>query len=279
VSPPAVAIIGPGRVGLSLARALARSGSAPRVLARHERVLPDPLGDATVDWDAAIAAAGLVVIAVPDDMIPVVSAGLAERGIITRRHVVLHTSGLHGRSALAALAPGGAGLGSWHPVQTFTDRDGDPLALSGAPVVIEGDDRALAAGRDLAARLGLAPVLVITGEQKAKYHAAAVFASNYIVVLSRIATRLGREAGLGPDADTIFLPLVRRTAENLVHQADGALTGPIARGDAGTVARHVASLEGPTRTLYQLMGREALSIARAAGLDDRAAAAIDAALK
>ncbi|HEY3934057.1 MAG TPA: DUF2520 domain-containing protein [Gemmatimonadales bacterium] len=269
-----ITIIGPGRVGLSVARALVRSGLPVAVLGRHAAALPEPLEPATPVWDAALAACDLVVIAVPDDAIGEVALTLARGRIITPQHAVLHTSGLYDRSALAALYSSGAALGSLHPLQSFTDAEGDPDALAGAPTVIEGDARALEAARQLAGLVHLAPIVEIGADHKALYHAAAVFASNYPVILAAVAARLAREAGLGQSADTIFIPLMRRTMANLDRGPASALTGPIRRGDAGTVAHHLEVLGGGDRALYLALGKEALALAKRAGLDPPHAEAI-----
>ncbi len=255
-----VAIIGAGRVGLTLARALIRSGTIVNVFGREEP---------TVDQ------ADLVLIAVPDDAIGDVATRLARAGTITGRHIVLHTSGLRDRSALAALEPTGAALGSWHPLQTFAMPTDDLDVLVGIAAVIEGDGRALEAGRALAERLGLQPIVEITAAGKPAYHAAAVFASNYLVVLAEIARHLGIEAGAGAASAEMFRPLMQRTLSNYSHVGVASLTGPIKRGDAGTVERHLAVLTGDQRTLYLALGREALRLARQAGLEPAMATAIE----
>jgi len=279
VSIERVAIVGGGRVGLSLARALAHSGRSVAVLGRHAGALPSPLEPATAIWEPAIAAADLVLIAVPDDAIGEVALTLSRGGAVGVSHVVLHTSGLHDRSALAALYSSGAGLGSWHPLQTFARPRGEPEALAGSPVVIEGDMRALASGRELAAVLHLRPVVEIAADQKALYHAAAVIASNYLVVLADMATRLTRTAAGEQVSDTFFLPLMRRVLTHLGDGTGAALTGPIARGDAGTVARHLAALPEPEREVYLTLARETLQVAIRSGLNAKAAAAIEEVLR
>jgi predicted short-subunit dehydrogenase-like oxidoreductase (DUF2520 family) len=255
-----VAIVGAGRVGLTLARALTRSGGTVRVFGREA---------------PAVDESDLVLIAVPDDAIEDVAHALARTGAVTSGHVILHTSGLRDRTALAILEPSGAALGSWHPLQTFGAAAGDPGALAGSPAVIEGDARALEAGRELAERLHLRPVVEVSAAGKAAYHAAAVFASNYLVVVAEVARRLAAVAGAGGASADLFLPIMRRTLDNYASAGAAALTGPIRRGDAGTVQRHLAALSGNDRVLYVAMGREALQLARDAGLDVERAAAIE----
>jgi predicted short-subunit dehydrogenase-like oxidoreductase (DUF2520 family) len=270
-----VAIVGAGRVGLSLARALIDSGAVVSVLTRRPIELDGARTFAMAAWGAAIDATDLVLLAVPDDALAGVVKTLADIGAIGRRHVVLHTSGLHDRSVLGALDASGAGLGSWHPLQTFTNVAGDAELLRGSPAVIEGDARALAAGRELAAALHLDPVVEIQGKHKALYHAGAVFASNYLVVIAEIAARLGRDTGAGDASRDLFLPLMRRTLASYAADGASALTGPIRRGDAGTVARHLEALTGPERSAYIALGREALRLAIASGLGATSAAAIE----
>lgn len=269
-----IAIVGSGRVGLTLARALTHSGSNVVTLGRERRQLPEPLAPTRTDWAPVLDRSDLVLVAVPDDAITAVAGALARTGVIARRHVVLHTSGLHDRSALGPLEPTGAALGSWHPLQTFVAEVGDPDALAGSAAVIEGDSRALEAGRGLAARLHLGPVVELPSAGKAGYHAAAVFASNYLVVLAEVARRLGAAAGAGDVAAEMFMPLMQRTLANYATGAAAALTGPIRRGDAGTVQQHLAALTGAERMLYVALGREALQLARDAGLEPEKAAAI-----
>lgn len=270
-----MAVIGPGRVGLSLARALVHSGRTVRVLSRRAKALPEPLAPATIDWDAAIGTVDLVLVAVPDDALSHVAARLARGGAVNGRHVVLHTSGLHDRSVFAPLHSSGAGLGSWHPLQAFALPVGEPGALAGSPALIEGDARALAMGRELADVLHLRPVIEIAAERKAAYHAGAVFASNYLVVLADIAARLAREAGADAASAQLFLPLMRRTLANYGAGGAATLTGPISRGDAGTVAGHLDALQGSERALYIALGREALRLAAASGLDAQKVKAIE----
>lgn len=271
MNPPAVAVVGGGRVGLSLARALARAGSGVAVLSRTARPLPPPLAPATVAWAPALAAAEVVLIAAPDDAVGDVALRLRDSGAIGATQVVLHTSGRLDRSALAALEPTGASLGSLHPLQTLRELDGSPEALADAPAIVEGEPRAVAAARDLAARLHMAPVVTVPGEGKARYHAAAVFASNYLVVLAEVAGRLAHGAGVEASS-TLFLPLMRRTLAHLeASDPAAALTGPIRRGDVGTVRAHLEALDPATRALYLMLAGEALALAERAGLGEEKA--------
>jgi len=276
VTAAAVAVLGTGRVGLTLARALMHSGHSVRLLARTARSAPRGLPDVETDWHDALAAASLVLVTVPDDQIPSAAAALARTGVIGTGHVVLHTSGLHDRSALSALEASGAGLGSLHPLQTFALSAGDADVLAGIPAVLEGDARAVAAGRRLAEALGMGMILELPASGKVAYHTAAVVASNYLVVLADLAERLARAAGAGEESATLFQPIMRQTLENIgAIGTVSALTGPVRRGDTGTVAAHLAGLSGSARSAYIVLGREALQLARRAGLADVSVAELE----
>ncbi|MEO5799532.1 MAG: Rossmann-like and DUF2520 domain-containing protein [Gemmatimonadales bacterium] len=275
----AVAVVGTGRVGLMLARALGLSGREVRLLARSPRAVPTGFPQVETDWHSGLAASRLVIIAVPDDVIGSVAARLATSAILGPGYVVMHTSGLHGEAALSPLRDSGAALGSLHPLQAIAEGQLDPAILRGTPAIVEGDLRAVTVARELAESFGMSPVLELTAAGKVSYHAGAVIASNYLVVLVELAERLARAGGAGEGADQLFQPIMRRTLANIAAQGSvAALTGPIRRGDVGTVAAHLAVLQGNEREIYIALGREALDIARTAGLGDAAAAEIAALL-
>jgi predicted short-subunit dehydrogenase-like oxidoreductase (DUF2520 family) len=252
-------------MGRGLALALDRAGLATSLLGRDR-----PTG--------ALGEAAIVLIATPDDTIGGVAAELARNGAVDASHVVLHLSGLLDRLALHALAFTGAGLGSFHPLQSIADPRTAPERLAGAYAGLEGDERALAAGEALAGALGMHAVRLPPGAKPA-YHAGAVIASNYVVVLAAAAERLAREAGVDPaDAAQLYLPLLRGTIDNLSLGAAAALTGPVRRGDAATVRAHLAALRPDERELYRVLGRGALRLAREAGLAADAASDVERAL-
>jgi predicted short-subunit dehydrogenase-like oxidoreductase (DUF2520 family) len=259
------AIVGAGRMGRGLAAALEQGGHPVRLLGR-ERRLEDT------------REAGLVLLAVPDDAIEGVAAELARSAAIGTEQVVLHLSGLLDRLALHPLASTGAALGSFHPLQTVADPATAPALLRGAYAGLEGDARALAAGAHLAHWLGMRPVRLAPGAKPA-YHAGAVIASNYAVVLAAVAEQLARRAGIAdPDAGSVYLPLLRGTLANLAIGPAAALTGPIRRGDAATVRRHLEALTPEERPLYRELGRVALRLARTAGLPEAQVEAVERAL-
>ncbi len=253
-------------MGRGLALALERTGAEARVLTRSRR--PEET-----------RCAALVLLAVPDDAIMSLAAALAGEGAVSARQVVLHLSGLLDRRALEPLAATGAGLGSFHPLQTIAAPSAAPQLLAGSFAGLEGDARSLAAGEWLAATLSMRPVRLTPGAKPA-YHAGAVIASNYAVVLADMAERLARQAGLSAaDAAAMYLPLMQGTVANLAGGSVAALTGPIRRGDAATVRAHIAVLAPEDRELYRQLGLAALRLAREAGLPPARAAEVKRALE
>ena len=279
----AVGIIGPGRAGVGLALALARAGYLVRLYGRRKRAIPDPLELTVGAADAApppawLAQAGVVILAVRDDAIRPLAQTLA-RGGVRPEHVVLHLSGAQGQEALAPLVPSRAALGSLHPLQTISDPERAAERLKGAWAAVEGMPRALDAAERIARALGMRPFR-LTGKAKAIYHAGAVFASNYFVVVEAVAQRLLRHAGLSDaEAWQALRPLVEGTLENLLHQQPtDALTGPVVRGDDATIRRHLESLTKDDALLYRALGRVALELAEKRGMAEATAARVADAL-
>lgn len=277
-----VGIIGAGRVGAGLALALTRAGREVRLLSRRPVRVPSPLS-LTVSPDGAEASwlGGLdvLILAVPDDRIRPVAQHLWETKGLGAGHTVLHCSGVLGQEALAPLVPTRAALGSLHPLQTISDPEVAPERFRGAWAAVEGSPAAMEAAETLARAIGLKPFR-ITAKAKILYHAGAVFASNYLVVVEAIAQRLVRHAGLSDeDAWAALSPLVRGTVTNLLAgDPRAALTGPVARGDTDTILRHLSALTIDDARLYQALGRAALELARKRGMDDETAQRVAEAL-
>jgi len=243
-----IAIVGAGRVGRALARSLrARGWTIGTVITRSFGTARSavraiggghPYGDVT----RRVLDADVVLIATPDDAVREVAAKLARAGGEEwRGKIVLHTSGALDGRVLEPLARAGAAIGAMHPLQTFSGR-GAP-ELEGVAFVIEGDRRAQKAARRIAHALGGAPV-TLRSAVKPAYHAAATFAAPYVLVLIESATRILMRAGFPRQrAKLALLPLIRQTLANYERLgARKAWTGPVARGDFSTVARHRAAL-------------------------------------
>jgi predicted short-subunit dehydrogenase-like oxidoreductase (DUF2520 family) len=262
-------------MGQGLGLALTLAGREVLLLGRAPRALIPPLALYRGDRTTAIQTAELVLIATPDDTISGVAAALWKDQAVQAHHIVLHLSGLFDRGALAALKRTGAALGSFHPLQSVADPSSAAELLRGSYAGLEGDERALQAGDSLAKSLGMIPVR-LPAEGKPLYHAGAVVAANYTVVLANLAERLARSAGLPWDtASRLYLPLIRGTLANLEVGTPAALTGPIRRGDLETIKAHLAVLNGEERRVYRLLGLAALRLARDAGLPAEKAQAVE----
>jgi predicted short-subunit dehydrogenase-like oxidoreductase (DUF2520 family) len=149
-----------------------------------------------------------------------------------------HVSGAHGLDALAPVAAAGARVFSLHPLQTVPEGGAE---LAGSPCAVSGSSPdGLAFARELAEGLGMRP-FELDEEHRAAYHAAASIASNFLVALQESAAGLLASTGVD-DARELLAPLVLRTAANWSEHGADALTGPIARGDEATVARHLEAL-------------------------------------
>jgi predicted short-subunit dehydrogenase-like oxidoreductase (DUF2520 family) len=219
-SRPSVGVVGAGRLGNSLARALKAAGLE----------VDGPVGRGEVPRGDAI------VLCVPDAEI-----SAAAEVVAAAAPFVGHTSGA---TRLTALEPAGVGAFGLHPLQTFTGEEG-PEAFEGAGCAIAGTHPdALAVAEDLALALGMKP-FEIDDRGRAAYHAAASVASNFLVTLNAAAERIAAGADLQPaQARELLAPLVRQTVENWAALGpERALTGPVARGDEATVAAQRAAIE------------------------------------
>ena len=282
VTDPVVGVIGPGRAGVGLALALVQAGYTVRLHGRRKKAVPKPLEltvGAADEPPAWVAQAGVLILAVRDDAISPLAEVLARAEAVRADQVVLHLSGVLGQEALAPLVPSRAALGSLHPLQTISDPATAPARLEGTWAAVEGMPRAVQAAEGIAQELGMRPFR-LSGKQKAIYHAGAVFASNYFVVVEAIAQRLLRHAGLSDtEAWQALRPLVEGTFENLTRQQPkDALTGPVARGDEATIRRHLESLTRDDALLYRALGRAALELAEKGGMDEATAARVAQAL-
>jgi predicted short-subunit dehydrogenase-like oxidoreductase (DUF2520 family) len=202
-----------------------------------DRFLP---GLPFVSHAEAAVAASVVIIGVPDDAIAAVCLEMA--GSLRPGKAAIHLSGSASLEALSAAREAGARTLSMHPLQTFPGvvQAIERLPGSGVAVTAE-DDESYALGERLARDAGGRPFR-LSDEQKPLYHAAAVFCSNYVAAVQRIAEKLFHAAGLDNPVP-LFAPLARATLENVLELGPStALTGPAARGDAGTVQRNLEAL-------------------------------------
>jgi predicted short-subunit dehydrogenase-like oxidoreductase (DUF2520 family) len=270
-----VAIIGAGRLGTSLGVALRRAGYAVRAVTCRRRASAREsarLIGRTVPFanNARAAESGdLIFICLPDGAIRAAADALAAEAKNLSGKIIFHTSGAVAASALAPLLKRGASIASFHPVQSFARKEGSAEMFAGIAVALEGDPRAVAAGRRIVKALG-GRTLLIRADQKAAFHAACSIVSNYLVVLFDMAEASLREAGIkNRDAFRSLLPLAKGILRNVkIIDAGRSLTGPIARGDFETVARHLEAFRRLPRyrSAYRGLGRLALDLAARRGL-------------
>lgn len=280
-------IVGAGRTGLSLGLRLHRSHAVGRLTISGRRpAAPEhplfagrpPAARYLSSLDTGPADPDAIVVAVPDRAIEEVAGRIAALGLPAHLPV-LHTSGSRGGDTLAALAALGHPVGSAHPLAALADPVVGAERLAGATWGIEGEGEALRLAERIVAACGGRALHLAPGG-KAVYHAAAVFASNYAVTLLSVAERLMEAAGVNAeDARPALAGLAAGAVENVGARGPAAaLTGPVARGDAETVEFHLARLSADERALYCLLGREALRLAREAGVEEAAAERLSALL-
>lgn len=258
-----IAIAGGGRVGQALGRQLHLSGETVLAVAsrsaehaRQAAVFIGP-GVQALPYDHLSGVASHVLIAVPDAAIQQLAGTLATTGML---EVALHTCGALGPEALAPLAELKVACGVLHPLQTVPTPSTDLREIAFA---IDGDPKAIGWATAIAETLD-GFVLRVAPGARTFYHAAAVMASNYTVTLLGAALKLMREAGIPDDlARKALWPLVNESVANALHDGpEAALTGPIRRGDAATVAAHLEAIpEGPVRALYKALGLRTVELA------------------
>ena len=262
--PESIGIIGAGRLGASLAMALEAAGYRVAAVASRSTgsaaSLAARLGEATALSSRQVAeTCELVFVTVPDGQIASVAAELPWK----TGQAVVHCSGALGLDALAPASAAGARAGCLHPLQSFSSREGEPERFRGIVCGVEGAPPLGSTLERIAAGLG-AGVVRLEGVDRARYHAAAVFASNYAVALMAAARRAWELAGLPPDeARPALAPLLFGAASNVAErELAEALTGPVARGDVATIERQLAALDEDRELLelYRHLGAELLRL-------------------
>lgn len=262
-----VFVIGAGRVGRGFSRAFRASGGTIVGLhARHANEETTSSGE----YPPSMSDANVILIAVRDAEIDGVCRALADLqrtcpGRIAHGTVVLHTSGTVDPPAFIALRKLGIDAGTFHPLIPFATPERGAQLLHNAWVGIDGDANARAAARRLAAAVGARTVNIPTG-QKSLYHAAAVMASNFPIVLAAIAGRLLTNAGVeAQTAAQVVYSLMHSAVGNLVHGSPReVLTGPATRGDTATIAEHLRALhdDPEAAAVYDLLIQAAQRIVR-----------------
>ncbi|HEX8729100.1 MAG TPA: Rossmann-like and DUF2520 domain-containing protein, partial [Ktedonobacterales bacterium] len=293
-----IGIIGAGAVGSALARALAKRGARVTAAAARDQahaaalaaVLPGQVSATTPE--GVLAAADLVLLAVADDAITPLAQALPWR----MGQAVVHLSGAKHTGALAAAQERGARVAALHPLMTFPRLPLEtPVAallarMAGCVWALDCDDAALREGLETLVVALDGQVVLLRAEDRIPYHISGVLMSNYVVALAGAAVQLWDAFGVErTEALRALLPLLRATVESLATTGlPAALTGPLARGDVGTVTAHLDWLRDAAQTsaegaalldAYRALGLLALPLARAKGaLTPEAAAALEALL-
>jgi len=281
-----VGVVGAGRVGAVLGSALRAAGHAVVAVSatstasrdRAEALLPAvpvlPVPD-------VVERAELVLLAIPDDALPELVAGLAATGAWQAGQLVVHTSGRYGWRVLDPAVQAGAIPLALHPAMTFSGTSLDLSRLTDCCFGVTAPTPVLPIGQALVVEMGAEPV-VISEDLRPLYHAALAHGANHLITLVAQALELLRAAGV-EQADRVLAPLLSAALDNGLRHGDAALTGPVARGDAGTVAAHLEAIAATglagTESAYRAMARLTADRALASGrLRPDAAAALLAVL-
>jgi len=281
-----IGFIGAGTVGTALALRLSQKGYpvvavSSRTLASARRVA-QIVGNCRVYETAqeVAKAANFVFITTPDDVIPrIVSEIEWHNG-----HNVVHCSGAYSLDILEPARQAGAAIGSFHPLQTFAGVTQAINNLPGSTFALEADDPLLSQLKEMAEALEGSWIVLKAGD-KVLYHTAAVFACNYAVTLTKLATDLWQIFGIPADKATkALLPLLQGTVNNIGNIGlPHCLTGPIARGDSGTIRKHLKALEIAAPALvstYIELGLKTIPVALAKGrINQEKAKELEALLK
>ena len=273
-----VGVIGAGRVGSVLGAALARAGH--RIVAvsavseasrlRAHALLPDvPLREPS----AVAADSDLLLLAVPDDVLQGLIDGLVATDAVRRGQLIAHTSGRHGVDVLRAASRIGALPLALHPAMTFAGTADDLRRLPGASFGVTAPDALRPVAEALVVEMGGEPVWV-PEHRRALYHAGLATGSNHLVTLVGQASDLLRAAGVD-NPSAVLAPLLTAALDGALRVGDAALTGPVARGDAGTVAahlEHIGAESAASHAAYLAMARLTADRALAARVLDPAAA-------
>ena len=277
----AVGVVGVGRVGAVLGAALSRAGHPVVAVAavsevsrlRAGAMLPDAV---ITTPDEVLARADLVLLAVPDDVLAGLAAGLAATGAVRPGQFIVHPAGRYGVAVLAPLTAAGALPLALHPAMTFTGTSLDLVRLDGAPFGVTTLPELRPAAEALVVEMGGDPIWVAE-DSRVLYHAAQVAGANHLVTLVVQASELARAAGID-DPARLLGPLLAAALDNALRDGASALTGPVVRGDVETVRAHVAAIGDQVPDVlatYLAMARATADLAIGIGrLDARRAEAL-----
>ncbi|QUI21821.1 DUF2520 domain-containing protein [Vallitalea pronyensis] len=264
-----IGFIGAGKVGRTLGRYFAQQGIA--VTGYYSRSMASAHKAATMtnssvfnNKEELVESADYMMLTVPDDVIHHVAHQLSQCKCKWQTKVICHTSGVHPSTLLKPLEELGATVASLHPMLSFANVDAALEALCKTPLTLEGNGKKMDDLKQLLQDVHL-HVRTIKTEQKALYHAGACMVSNYLVTLMDIGFQSFKHAGFDVDAaNQLIAPLATATLNNYVtYGSEKALTGPLTRGDLGTITTHIQALSKEDKhleTIYRLLGLKTLHI-------------------
>jgi predicted short-subunit dehydrogenase-like oxidoreductase (DUF2520 family) len=266
-----VGVVSAGRVGSALGAALQRAGHlvvaatavSAQSRARVQRLLP---AAEVLPADEVVDRADLVLLAVPDDALRPLVAGLAQTGAWRAGQLAAHTSGAHGIDVLDPAAARGVLALALHPAMTFAGRPEDVDRLTGASFGVTAPDELRPVAESLVVEMGGEPVWV-PERARPLYHAALTVGANHLVTVVNDALALLAGAGVAEPA-RLIAPLLSASLDNTLRLGDAALTGPVSRGDTATVATHLATLRGAAPEVvdsYVSLARRTADRAHASG--------------
>lgn len=256
-----VGVVGTGRAGSVLGAALKRAGHNVRACTavsdisklRAESLLP---GVPVTSIEEAVKDKDLILLTVPDDFLGQVVNGLAATNAVSPGTFVMHASGRYGIEILRPLTEQGCLPLALHPVMTFTGTSIDLNRLSACPFGITTVETLRPVAETLVVEIGGEPIWV-PEENRGLYHAALTFGANNLMTLVTQTTDLLAAAGITNPEDLVT-PLLSASLDNALRNGDAAITGPVARGDAGTVREHLrvlANFDPSVTQAYRAMAR------------------------
>jgi predicted short-subunit dehydrogenase-like oxidoreductase (DUF2520 family) len=267
-----VGVVGVGRVGSVLGAALQRAGHrvvAAAAVSETSRARVGALlpGVPVVPPHEVLARSELVLLTVPDDVLPDLVEGLVAAGAVRRGQLLVHTSGRYGVQVLDPATRVGALPLALHPAMTFTGRSEDLTRLAGACFGVTAPEQLRPIADALVLEMGGDPQHVAE-EHRVLYHAALAGGANFLSTLVNTSVDLLRRSGVA-EPERLLAPLLGAALDNALRSGDAAMTGPVARGDAGTVAAHLRELRAvapDTVPAYLALARLTADRALAAGL-------------
>jgi len=261
-----IGFIGAGKVGSAMARLLRKAGyDVAGVASRTSesaQELAKWLNCPVLSKGEVAGRSDVLFLTTPDDAIATIAAELAEEGAFHPGQVVLHMSGAHTSQVLKPAAQAGAITLSVHPIQSFASVEQALALIPGTYFSIEGDVQGYEVAIKMVDKLR-GKYFLLDSEAKVLYHAAACVACNYMVGLLDTALNLLAQAGVPEELRLpAFLPLVTGTLENIKNLGiPKALTGPISRGDRGTIEKHLNAMSGPPLDVYRTLGLVTVDVA------------------